>query len=44
MRKDVFEKLLVLEKKGESMKPLAKRCLEKLIRMGKRNGMIVKVY
>lgn len=44
MRKDVFGKLLILEKKGESLKPVTKRCLEKLIRIGKRNGMIIKFY
>lgn len=44
MRKDVFEKLLVLEKKEESLKPMAKRYLKKLIRIGKRNGMSIKFY
>lgn len=39
MRKDIFEKLLVLQQKGESLKPEAKRYLEELIRSGKRNGL-----
>ncbi|KFM82465.1 Neurolysin, mitochondrial, partial [Stegodyphus mimosarum] len=39
MRQDVFNKLLILEKKQELMKPEAKRFLERLIKLGKRNGL-----
>ncbi|XP_035228689.1 thimet oligopeptidase-like isoform X2 [Stegodyphus dumicola] len=39
MRQDVFNKLLIVEKKQELMKPEAKRFLERLIKLGKRNGL-----
>ena len=38
MRQDVFDNLLVAEKLKDSMKPEAKRYLEKLIKLGRRNG------
>lgn len=39
MREDVFKNLLAAEKKlGETLKPEAKRFLERLIKLGRRNG------
>ncbi|XP_022240182.1 thimet oligopeptidase-like isoform X2 [Limulus polyphemus] len=39
MRQDIFDKLLILDKKTEDLKPEYKRYLERLIKMGKRNGL-----
>ncbi|XP_054707162.1 thimet oligopeptidase-like [Uloborus diversus] len=39
MRQDIFNKLLILQKKQEDMKPEAKRYLEKLIQRGERGGL-----
>ncbi|XP_064624958.1 thimet oligopeptidase-like [Lineus longissimus] len=39
MRKDVFDALLSFEKTKPELKPEAKRFLEKLIKLGKRNGL-----
>lgn len=39
MRQDVFDKLLILEKKQEKLQPEANRFLERLIKLGKRNGL-----
>ena len=39
MRQDVFDNLQEAEKKfGSTLKPEAKRYLERLIKLGKRNG------
>ena len=38
MRQDVFDNLLVAEKLKDGLKPEAKRYLEKLIKLGRRNG------
>lgn len=38
MRKDIFQKLLLLQQKHEPLKPEAQRYLEHLILEGKRNG------
>lgn len=39
MRQDIFDNLLAAEKKfGESLPPEAKRYLDRLIKLGKRNG------
>jgi len=41
MREDVFRKLLAAQEKlGESLEPEAKRYLERLIKLGRRNGSI----
>ncbi|XP_015924922.1 thimet oligopeptidase isoform X2 [Parasteatoda tepidariorum] len=39
MREDVFKKLQVLESKNLPLKPEAKRYLDKLVQLGKRNGL-----
>jgi len=42
MREDVFKNLIaVKEKLGESLEPEAKRFLERLIKLGRRNGNIL---
>lgn len=42
MRQDVFDNLVVAQKKfGDALKPEAKRYLERLIKLGKRNGMYI---
>jgi len=41
MREDVFKNLIaVKDKLGESLEPEAKRNLERLIKLGRRNGNI----
>ena len=40
MRQDVFDTLVATEQKlGSQLKPEAKRFLERMIKLGKRNGM-----
>ena len=41
MRKDVFDKVMIAEKKlGSTLPPEAKRFAERLIKLGKRNGKL----
>lgn len=45
MRQDVFDALVAVQKKeGDGLKPEADRYLERLIKLGKRNGKSSLVY